>query len=55
MTDPIVEAVRRAREQLLRQYGNFDGVFEHLQRLDRRRRNAKKNQQARRRRTTKVP
>ncbi len=37
MTDPIVEEVRRVREELIRQYGGLDGYLKHCQEQDRQR------------------
>lgn len=35
MTDPILDEVQRAREELLRRFGGIDGLFRHLQAMDR--------------------
>jgi hypothetical protein len=33
--DPILDPIRKVREQLLRDYGGFENYFKHLQKLDR--------------------
>jgi transcription-repair coupling factor (superfamily II helicase) len=35
MKDPIVDEVRRVREELIQRYGGIDGYFKHLQAMDR--------------------
>jgi hypothetical protein len=35
--DPIVEEVRRVRDELVKRYGGLDGWITHLQGIDRRR------------------
>jgi len=30
LDDPIVEEIHKIREELLKEYGGFDGYFEHL-------------------------
>ena len=46
MTDPILEEVRRVREELFKRYGGVDGLFKHLQAMDRARaRKAKRQRQ----------
>lgn len=46
MNDPIVDEVRRVREELIQRYGGIDGYFQHLQAMDRARlRKAKQKRQ----------
>ena len=35
MSDPIVDEVRRVREELINRYGGIDGYFKHCQSQDR--------------------
>ena len=37
MTDPIVEEVRRVREDLIQRYGGLEGYLKHCEAQDRRR------------------
>ena len=37
MTDPIVDEVRRVREELIQRYGGLEGYLKHCEQQDRRR------------------
>ena len=37
MTDPIVDEVRRVREELIQRYGGLEGYLKHCEKQDRRR------------------
>ena len=37
MTDPVTEACRRVRDQIVQRCGGFDGYFDQLESLDRKR------------------
>ncbi len=37
MTDPVTEACRRVRDQIVQRSGGFDGYFNQLEELDRKR------------------
>jgi hypothetical protein len=37
MTDPVVEACRRVRDQIVQRAGGFEGYFNQLEELDRQR------------------
>jgi hypothetical protein len=34
MYDPILEEIRRVREELVKKHGGFDGYFKYVQKLD---------------------
>ena len=51
--DPIVDEVRRVREELIERYGGIDGYFKHLQAMDRAR-TRKAKQQGRKKSTTRL-
>jgi hypothetical protein len=63
MTDPIVDEVRRVREELIERYGGLEGYLKHCEAQDRRRtshrsikaRGKQRRQTSRSRRTSSKP
>jgi hypothetical protein len=51
MNDPILEQSWRIREELFQQYGGADGLFAHLQAMDRTRARKAKQRQRRQKKT----
>ena len=42
MPDPILDEIRRVREELIKKHGGIDGYFQYVEKLDRARRRREK-------------